>query len=203
MAIEDIEDSNNGKKHMLEEADYSEEQKEALQELQQHIDFWSSKSMSFHLQACLENDAVELRKPLPPTSLIIGIVLVFIWIIPVTVVFGLFTFYTGYFHNYTAAFITVIILILLVVPAFIPFIYRGKKIKEREYEYLKVGREQVELSEKLDSLYKEYCENNKCSVPRKYINPDYIIRMVDYINEGRANNIEEALKILEKEKFSQ
>ncbi len=198
MAIMSFENTK-GKKLLKEDANYSKEQKEALQELQQLNDYWSSEIMKFHLQACLEDEAEKLRNPLSPKSLIIGIVLMVVWFIPVTTVFGLFTLYVWYFRNYSAAFITFFIMLLLDFPAFIPFIYRAKKSKERENEYLKVGREQYEVSEKLDSLYKNYCENNKCSVPRKYVNPYYLIRLADYINEGRANNLEEALNILEEE----
>lgn len=198
MAIMSFENTK-GKKLLKEDVNYSKEQKEALQELQQLNDYWSSEIMKFHLQACLEDEAEKLRNPLSPKSLIIGIVLMVVWFIPVTTVFGLFTLYVWYFRNYSAAFITFFIMLLLDFPAFIPFIYRAQKSKERENEYLKVGREQYEVSEKLDSLYKNYCENNKCSVPRKYVNPYYLIRLADYINEGRANNLEEALNILEEE----
>ena len=121
MAIMSFENTK-GKKLLKEDANYSKEQKEALQELQQLNDYWSSEIMKFHLQACLEDEAEKLRNPLSPKSLIIGIVLMVVWFIPVTTVFGLFTFYVWYFRNYSAAFITFFIMLLLDFPAFIPFI---------------------------------------------------------------------------------
>ncbi len=67
MAIMSFENTK-GKKLLKEDANYSKEQKEALQELQQLNDYWSSEIMKFHLQACLEDEAEKLRNPLSPKS---------------------------------------------------------------------------------------------------------------------------------------
>lgn len=196
---QDLNYYNKGVKLISEDANYTEEQKEALQELQKHFEYWSKKILIFNEQTRLEKASVEIRKPLPKKSLIIFIILLAIWIIPVTVFLSLLIFYAAYWGNIPWFFLFLFILIVLVAPSFIPLIYRIKKSKEREEEKLHIGNDQVYLSEKLDKLYKEYCVKNKCSLPRKYINPDYIKKLADYINLGQANNIKEALNLIEKE----
>ena len=172
---------------------------EDLKELQMAYDYWSQYKTTFVERDHLEETAVELRKPLPKKSLILFFIYLVFWIVPVTCLFGLFAFYCFYFHNISAAFVVLAIMIVLDFPAFIPIFYRIHKTRERENDIYNNGLRQNSVSDKIDHWYSEYRNNTKCPLPRKYVKPDYIKTIADLIASGKADSIDQAIDMFENE----
>ena len=169
-----------------------EEKEEALQELKDLYAYALRKMYLFEEADQLETRYEELLYPSNKSWMLLYILF---WVAPLA--FALLIGLIAALSSNDASVICPTFGLVLVLGGLsaLPFIIYGIRKNAKNNEFQNVNNRLKEISIEIVKHFNDYCEINKCSIGAEFFHPRTLQRLTDYIRQGRADNIKEALNI--------